>query len=65
LFGAYHLSPLDAVYRQLWERPLTVLALSAIMGIVMGYVYTRHGYETAVLGHTLGDWTGLMLSRLV
>jgi membrane protease YdiL (CAAX protease family) len=64
LFGAYHLSPLDAVYRQLWERPLTVFTMSAVMGVVMGYVYVKHGYETAVLGHTLGDWAGLMLSRL-
>lgn len=65
LFGAYHLSPLDAVYRQLWERPLTVFTMSALMGVVMGYVYVKHGYETAVLGHTLGDWTGLLLSRMV
>ena len=65
LFGAYHLSPLDAVYRQLWERPLTVFTMSAVMGVVMGYVYVRHGYETAVLGHTLADWTGLLLSRMV
>lgn len=64
LFGAYHLSPLDAFYHQLWERPLTVFTLSTLMGMVMGYVYVRHGYETAVLGHTLGDWTGLLLSRL-
>lgn len=62
LFGAYHLSPLDALYRQLWERPLTVFTMSAVMGIIMGYVYIKHGYETAVLGHTLGDWTGLFLS---
>ncbi|HEX5942205.1 MAG TPA: type II CAAX endopeptidase family protein [Anaerolineales bacterium] len=65
LFGAYHLSPLDALYRQLWERPLTVFTMSAVMGVVMGYVYIKHGYETAVLGHTLGDWTGLLLSRMM
>jgi len=64
LFGAYHLSPLDAVYRQLWERPLTVFTMSAVMGIVMGYVYIKRGYETAVLGHTLGDWAGLLLPRI-
>jgi membrane protease YdiL (CAAX protease family) len=65
LFGAYHLSPLDAVYHQLWERPLTIFTMSAVMGMVMGYVYVKHGYETAVLGHTLGDWTGLLLSRMI
>ena len=65
LFGAYHLSPLDAFYRQLWERPLTIFTMSAVMGVLMGYVYIKHGYETAVLGHTLGDWMGLLLSRMV
>lgn len=65
LFGAYHLSPLDGLYRQFWERPLTVFTLSTIMGVVMGYVYLKRGYETAVLGHTLGDWIPMLLSRLV
>jgi hypothetical protein len=64
LFGAYHLSPLDAFYRQLWERPLTVFTMSALMGGVMGYVYIKHGCLIAVLGHTLGDWLGLLLSRV-
>lgn len=65
LFGAYHLSPLDALYRQFWERPLTIFTLSAAMGVLMGTVYIKRGYETAVLGHTLGDWAGLLLSRMV
>ena len=50
---------------QLWERPLSVFTMSAIMGFLMGIVYIKRGYETAVLGHTLGDWTGLLLSRVV
>jgi membrane protease YdiL (CAAX protease family) len=65
LFGAYHLSPLDALYLQYWERPLTVFTLSMVMGVVMGYVYLKRGYESAVLGHTLGDWIPLLLSRAV
>jgi membrane protease YdiL (CAAX protease family) len=65
LFGAYHLSPLDGLYLQYWERPLTIFFLSTIMGIVMGYVYVKRGFETAVLGHTLGDWIPFMLSRMV
>ena len=63
LFGAYHLSPLDAAYRQYWERPISIFITSAVMGIVMGYVYLKRGYETALLGHTLGDWVPLLLSR--
>ena len=64
LFGAYHLSPLDAFYRQFWERPITIFTTSAIMGMVMGYVYLKRGYESAVLGHTLADWIPLLLSRI-
>jgi membrane protease YdiL (CAAX protease family) len=64
LFGAYHLSPLDAAYLQYWERPFTVFSLSTVMGLIMGYMYQKHGYETVVLGHTLGNWVSLLLSRL-
>jgi membrane protease YdiL (CAAX protease family) len=63
LFGAYHLSPLDSAYLQYWERPLTIFSLSTIMGVVMGYAYQKYGYETVVLGHTLGNWVSLLLSR--
>ncbi|HET9915128.1 MAG TPA: CPBP family intramembrane glutamic endopeptidase, partial [Anaerolineales bacterium] len=64
LFGAYHLSPLDGLYHYYWQRPITIFTVSTIMGIVMGYVYLKHGYETAVLGHTLGDWIPMLLSRM-
>jgi membrane protease YdiL (CAAX protease family) len=63
LFGAYHLSPLDSAYLQYWERPFTIFSLSSIMGLVMGYAYQKYGYETVVLGHTLGNWVPLLLSR--
>lgn len=53
LFDAYHLSPLDTFYRQFWERPVTTFMTTVVMGVVMGYVYLKRGYETAVLGHTL------------
>ena len=63
LFGAYHLSPLDSAYLQYWERPLTVFSLSTTMGLLMGWAYQKYGYETVVLGHTLGNWISLLLSR--
>lgn len=63
LFGAYHLSPLDSAYLQYWERPLTVSSLSTMMGLLMGWAYQKYGYETVVLGHTLGNWISLLLSR--
>jgi membrane protease YdiL (CAAX protease family) len=65
LFGAYHLSPLDSAYLQYWERPFTIFSLSALMGVVMGFAYQKYGYETVVLGHTLGNWVSLLLSRAV
>ncbi len=65
LHAAYHLSPLDAVYRQFWDHPITIFASSTLMGIVMGYVYLKRGYETVVLGHTLGDWVPFLLSRVI
>lgn len=55
----------ETTYRQFRERPLTVFTMSAIMGVLMGTVYIQRGYETAVLGYTLGDGTGLLLSRVV
>jgi membrane protease YdiL (CAAX protease family) len=64
LFGAYHLSPLDSAYLQYWERPLTTFSLSTVMGVIMGYGYQKYGYETMVLGHTLGNWVSLLLSGM-
>lgn len=61
LFGAYHLSPLDGMYRVFWEFPMSQFLGSVCTGLLWGYVFTRRGYETAVLGHTLGNWIPLML----
>ncbi len=55
-FGAYHLTPLSGMYITFWQYPLTQFLGSTLIGIVWGYVFTRRGYETAVLAHTLSDW---------
>lgn len=55
LFGIYHLTPLDLFYRTCWQAPITQFLISTLGGMVMGYVYVKKGYETAVLGHTLGN----------
>jgi membrane protease YdiL (CAAX protease family) len=61
LFGAYHLSPLDGLYRTFWRFPASQFLASTLIGVVLGYVYVKRGYETAVLGHTFGDWIPFLL----
>lgn len=60
-FGAYHLTPLDSFYLTFWRYPLHQFLASAFIGLLWGYLYTRRGFETAVLGHTLSDWLPLFL----
>jgi len=61
LFGAYHLTPLDGMYRTFWQFPVSQFVASTLMGIVWGIVYVKRGYETAVLAHTLSNWIPFML----
>jgi len=61
LFGAYHLSPLNGMYRIFWQFPISQFLASMLIGLVWGWLFVKRGYETAVLGHTLSDWLPLML----
>jgi membrane protease YdiL (CAAX protease family) len=61
VFAAYHLSPLNSLYRNFWQFPISQFLASVLTGLVWGYVYVKRGYETAVLGHTLADWVPMML----
>jgi membrane protease YdiL (CAAX protease family) len=61
VFGAYHLSPLDMMYRTFWQFPISQFLASTFIGMLLGYVYVKRGYETAVMGHTLADWIPFML----
>jgi membrane protease YdiL (CAAX protease family) len=61
LFGAYHLTPLNGMYRIFWQSPISQFLASTLIGAVWGYVFVRRGYETAVLGHTLSDWIPFVL----
>ncbi len=61
LFAAYHLSPLDGMYRVFWQFPISQFLASGVIGMVLGYAYTKQGYETAVLSHTLSDWIPFIL----
>ena len=64
LFGLYHLSPLDGLYRTFWEFPISQLLATTLIGVLAGIVYVKRGFETAVLLHTLGDWLLLVLMGL-
>lgn len=61
IFGAYHLTPLNQMYRIYWTFPINQFVSAAISGIVFGYIYTKRGYETAVVGHTLSDWLPILI----
>lgn len=59
LFAAYHLTPLDTIYLTFWQYPISQFISSFLIGLLWGYLFSRRGYETAVLGHTMSDWIGL------
>jgi membrane protease YdiL (CAAX protease family) len=60
VFGAYHLTPLDGMYRIFWQFPVSQFAASTLIGLIWGYLYIKRGYETTVLGHTLSNWLPLL-----
>jgi membrane protease YdiL (CAAX protease family) len=60
LFAAYHLTPLDGYYMHFWQYPVSQFVGSALIGLLWGWLYTRRGYETAVLGHTMSDTIGVV-----
>lgn len=60
LFAAYHLTPLDGMYLTFWRFPASQFLGTAIIGLLLGYVFSKRGYETVVLGHTLSNWIGVL-----
>jgi membrane protease YdiL (CAAX protease family) len=61
VFGAYHLTPLNSMYLYNWQFPISQFVAGTLIGLVWGYLFTRRGYETVVLGHTLTNWIPAML----
>lgn len=61
VFGAYHLTPLNSMYLYNWQFPVSQFMAGTLIGLVWGYLFTRRGYETVVLGHTLTNWIPAML----
>lgn len=61
IFGIYHLTPFNSMYAIHWQAPVSQFFVTTLAGLVMGYAYTRRGYETVVLGHTLGNWMPFVL----
>jgi membrane protease YdiL (CAAX protease family) len=61
LFGAYHLTPLTSMYQEFWQYPISQFLASMFIGILWGYVYTKRGFETVVLTHTLTNWLPFFL----
>lgn len=61
LFAAYHLSPLDGMYIKFWQFPISQFLATLFIGTVWGYLFSKRGYETVVLSHTLADWIPIVL----
>jgi membrane protease YdiL (CAAX protease family) len=61
LFGLYHLSPLDQMYATFWQFPISQVLSTTFIGLVWGFIYSRRGFETAVLSHTLHNWLPIIL----
>lgn len=61
LFGAYHLTPIDSMYKVYWNYPIHQFVSVVVAGIIFGYFYTKRGYETAVIGHTFTDWLPILI----
>jgi membrane protease YdiL (CAAX protease family) len=61
LFAAYHLTPLNSMYRTFLLFPVSQFLSSVIYGLVWGWLFVKRGYETTVLAHTLSDWVPMMV----
>jgi hypothetical protein len=48
------------MYRTFWHFPISQFIASTLIGLIYGFLFTKRGYETALLGHTLSDWIPLM-----
>jgi membrane protease YdiL (CAAX protease family) len=60
IFGAYHLSPLDALYLEFWNYPLYQFSYTLLAGLVFAWVYRKGGIEATILGHTLWNFVGIV-----
>jgi membrane protease YdiL (CAAX protease family) len=60
-FAAYHFTPLNGIYYVFWQYPISHFTATLLIGLLWGFVYTRRGYETAVLSHTMSDWLSVLL----
>jgi Type II CAAX prenyl endopeptidase Rce1-like len=61
VFAAYHLIPLDGMYQLFWQYPVSQFISTVLIGLIWGFIYTRRGYETVVVGHALTDWITVLL----
>jgi membrane protease YdiL (CAAX protease family) len=61
LFAGYHLSPLDGMYLEFWQFPMSQFLATTLIGMVWGYIFTRRDFETTVLSHTMSDGIAVLL----
>jgi membrane protease YdiL (CAAX protease family) len=60
-FALYHFTPLDSIYLVFWQYPISHFVATLLIGLLWGFLFTRRGYETVVLAHTMSDWISVLL----
>jgi len=64
LFGVYHLSPLNSLYLTFWDYPVYQFIVTFLFGLAAAWIYQKKGLEVAILGHTLGNFMGVVIMKL-
>jgi hypothetical protein len=60
VFAIYHFTPLNMMYKIYWQIPVTQLVNVMFGAIIIGFIYTKRGFGTSVLSHTLADGLPLL-----
>jgi len=63
-FGLYHLSPLNSLYLTFWRFPVYQFIITFLFGLAAAWIYQKRGLEAAILGHTLGNFIGVVIMKM-
>lgn len=60
IFILYHFLPINVMYHVYWQIPIAQFLNVFFGASIIGYLYTKRGFETSVLAHTFADWLPLL-----
>lgn len=64
VFAIYHLTPLNSLYLTFWKYPIYQFITTFLFGLGAGWIYQRYRLEAVILGHTLGNFLGVIIIKL-